>query len=225
MGERIGFSGGVTLLGASPERSALDLALALAPALVCADGGGDAAPAGRIPDAIIGDLDSLMDVEGWAARLGPRLIRVEEQETTDLEKCLARVSAPFFLGCGFLGGRVDHELAALHALIADPRPIVLLGREDAVFSAGVSLSLDAGAGERISILPMRRVVAGPGAGLKWPVEGMVFESGSRIGSSNLSTGPVRLRFDRPGALVILPRRLLDAALAGLLNRAGEAGEG
>ncbi|MFN3262039.1 MAG: thiamine pyrophosphokinase [Pikeienuella sp.] len=221
---RIGFTRGATLLGAAPERAALEEALRRAPALVCADGGANGLPAGVTPEAVIGDLDSLENVAGWAARLGPRLIRVEEQETTDLEKCLLRVEAPFFLGVGFLGGRVDHELAALHALVADPRPILLLGREDVVFSAGRGLALDLPAGVRLSLLPMRRVLAEAGAGLRWPVGGLVFEAGARIGSSNETTGPVSLGFDRPGALVILPRARLDAALSGLLNR-GETQEG
>lgn len=216
---RIGFPCGATLLGAGPDRAALEEALARAPALVCADGGANGLPAGVIPEAVIGDLDSLEDAEAWAARLGPRLVRVEEQETTDLEKCLLRVEAPFLLGVGFLGGRVDHELAALHALIADPRPILLIGREDVVLSAGRALALDLPAGLRLSLLPMRRVRAEAGAGLRWPVGGLTFEAGSRIGSSNETTGPVSLRFDRPGALVVLPRARLDAALAGLLNRA------
>ncbi len=215
---RIDFPCGATLLGAAPERAPLEEALRRAPALVCADGGANGLPAGVTPEAVIGDLDSLDDVEGWAARLGPRLVRVEEQETTDLEKCLLRVEAPFFIGVGFLGGRVDHELAALHALIADPRPILLIGREDVVLSAGRALALDLPAGVRLSLLPLRRVHAEAGAGL-------TLEAGSRIGSSNETTGPVSLRFDRPGALVILPRAQLDAALAGLLNRPEtEAGE-
>ena len=221
---RIGFPCGATLLGAAPERAALGEALGRAPALVCADGGANGLPEGVVPEAVIGDLDSLEDVDGWSARLGPRLIRVAEQETTDLEKCLLRLDAPFFLGVGFLGGRVDHELAALHALIADPRPILLIGREDVVLSAGRGLALDLPAGVRFSVLPMRRVRAVAGSGLLWPVGGLTFEAGARIGSSNETTGPVSLRFDRPGALLALPRARLDAALAGLLNR-GETEEG
>lgn len=218
--DKIIFSGGATILGASPDRSGMEAALARAPALVCADGGANALPAGQTPEAIIGDLDSLADAPGWRARLGGRLIHVVEQDSTDLEKCLRRVEAPFIIGVGFLGGRLDHELAALHALITDPRPVLLIGSEDVIFAAGTGVSLDLPAGERLSIHPMRRVVAGPGAGLCWPVEGLTLEAGAKIGSSNRTTGPVDLRFDRPGAVVILPRARLDAALRGLLNRPG-----
>ncbi|WP_340109147.1 thiamine diphosphokinase [Pikeienuella sp. HZG-20] len=226
--ETIRVARGATLLGAGPEAAetagALDEALARAAALICADGGANALPAGLTPDAIIGDLDSLEDVAGWRRRLGARLIHVPEQETTDLEKCLLRVEAAFFLCVGFLGGRVDHQLAALHALITDPRPILMIGAEDVIFSAGVSLSLDLEPGDRISIFPMRTVASLSGRGLRWPVDGLRFEAGARVGTSNEATGPVTLDFDRAGAVVILPRARLDAALQGLLKQAEPRGD-
>lgn len=221
-GRRLSFPLGATLLGAAPERgglrSALEAARARAPGLVCADGGADRLRPGETPDAVVGDLDSLRDRAAWAARLGDRLIHVAEQETTDLEKCLRLVDAPHLIGCGFLGGRLDHELAALHALVAEPRPFLLLGAEDVALSAGRALDLGLAAGDRISIFPLRRVRAGPGSGLRWKLEGLDFEAGAKIGTSNEATGPVSLRFDRPGAVLILPRARLDAALAALLNR-------
>ena len=55
--------------------------------LVGADGGADQiVRAGLFPEAIIGDLDSLENVEEWLGRT--RLLRIEEQETTDFEKVL-----------------------------------------------------------------------------------------------------------------------------------------
>lgn len=217
--EKIRFSGGVTLLGGSSRRAGLEAALARAPALVCADGGANAAPPGVEPEAVIGDLDSLKDAPAWRRRLGPRLVHVAEQDTTDLEKCLLRVEAEFLLCVGFLGGRVDHELAALHALVSDSRPIILIGEEDVIFSAGAGLSLMLEAGDRVSIFPMRPVFAGPSTGLRWPLDGLRLETMGRIGTSNEAEGPVSLTFDRPGAAVILPRARLENALAGLLTRA------
>ncbi|MFV0474583.1 MAG: thiamine diphosphokinase [Pikeienuella sp.] len=212
------FPEGATILGASPSRHGLAEALRRAPALVCADGGANALPEGAAPEAIIGDLDSLADAEGWRARLGARLVHVAEQESTDLEKCLRHVDAPFLIGVGFLGGRLDHELAALHAMIAEPRPLLLIGEEDVALSAGTALSLDPPAGDRLSIYPLRPVRALAGSGLRWPIDGLEMEAAGRIGTSNQTTGPVSMRFDRPGAVVILPRARLDAALRGLLNR-------
>lgn len=215
--ERLRIEGGVTLLGAAPDAHGLQQALAAAPTLVCADGGANKLT--EAPTAIIGDLDSLEDAASWRARLGPRLIHVEEQDSTDLEKCLRHVEAAFFVCVGFLGGRLDHELAALHGLIADPRPIVMIGAEDVVLSVGRGLTLDLQPGDRFSVFPMRRIAAGPSSGLRWPLDGLVFEAGERIGTSNMATGRVTLGFDRPGAVVTLPRIRLDAALGGLLKRA------
>src|SRR6185312_6700292 len=61
--------------------------------LVGADGGGDAiGDAGLVPAAIIGDLDSLRDRDGWEKRT--RVIHLPEQVTTDFQKALRSTSAP-----------------------------------------------------------------------------------------------------------------------------------
>ncbi|QIE54314.1 thiamine diphosphokinase [Pikeienuella piscinae] len=215
--KKLRIEGGVTLLGAAPDADGLAEALAAAPALVCADGGANNLT--TVPTAIIGDLDSLEDAAAWRDRLGAHLIHVEEQDSTDLEKCLRHVEAAFFICVGFHGGRLDHELAALHALVADPRPIVMIGAEDVVLSAGRGLELDLQPDDRFSVFPLRRVVAGRSRGLRWPLDGLVLEAGEKIGTSNMATGRVMLRFDRPGALLLLPRIRLDVALGGLLKRA------
>ena len=42
-------------------------------------------------------------------QLAPGVLRpITEQDSTDFEKCLRRISAPEILGFGFLGARVDH---------------------------------------------------------------------------------------------------------------------
>lgn len=208
------FSDGVTLVGGAPySNEDLKVALARAPRLVCADGGADDLTE-LIPDAIIGDLDSLTDVDLWRARLGQRLIRVEEQNSTDLEKCLRMVEAPFFVAVGFVAGRVDHLLAALHAIIGDPRLVIMIGEEDIQISAGTDFSMQAQSGDRISFFPMRRVRAISGQGLHWPLDGLKLEAGGKIATSNEALGGVvSARFDRPGVVVSLPRDRLDQALA------------
>lgn len=205
---------GVTLVGGGPAPVTLiRSALALAPELVAADGGANhLAGAGLIPSALIGDLDSLENREDWRARLGDDLIHVADQESTDFEKCLARINAPFFIGVGFLGGRQDHTLAALHALIDDPRPIVLLGQEDLAFAPTRAVDLTLPVRDRISIFPLRSITASGGDGLKYTIEGLAMEAGAQIGTSNEAAGPTQsFAFDRPGAIVFLrPERLEDA---------------
>ncbi|MGB0506108.1 MAG: thiamine diphosphokinase [Pikeienuella sp.] len=215
------FQTGVTLLGGGDVApGALETALARAPALVCADGGANQlAPDGPRPNAVIGDLDSLADAGRWRARLGDDLIHVAEQDSTDFEKCLYRVTAPFFIGVGFLGGRIDHELGVLSALIADDRPIILMGVKDVVCSAGTEFSLELSADDRFSIFPMRAVTALSSKGLRWPVEGMELAAGGAVSVSNrVETSPVSISLDRAGAVAIAPLKRLDQMIAAARKR-------
>jgi thiamine pyrophosphokinase len=211
----------VTILGpADPRPEDVEEALRLAPVLVAADGAArHALEFGRVPEAVIGDLDSIPDTVSDALPPG-RLHRVDEQDTTDFEKCLTRIRAPLCLAVGFTGRRLDHELAVYSTLVrlAD-RPCLVVGDEDVAFAAPPSLSLDLRAGERVSLFPLS-VVRGRSTGLRWPIDAVPFDPVGRIGTSNEATGAVTLSFDRPGMLVILPRSALDRAIAGLVPATG-----
>ncbi|MDT8856743.1 thiamine diphosphokinase [Paracoccaceae bacterium Fryx2] len=209
---------GVTLVAGGPvRRRDLVAALRRAPRLVAADGGADKAlAAGMMPEAVFGDLDSLS--AAGRDRLGPaRLHPIEEQETTDFDKALRSVRAPFVLALGVLGGRVDHELAVLNALVRQPGQVCLLvGAQDVVFHAPPALRLRLRTGDRLSLFPLAPV-RGTSAGLRWPIDGIGFAADGMVGTSNLVTAPeVALTMAGPGMLVILPRARLDAALSALL---------
>jgi len=207
----------VTLLGGGEVRPGeLEAALSIAPVLVAADGGANvAAGFGLLPEAVIGDLDSILP-EVRAALPPERVHRIAEQESTDFEKCLTRIAAPFMLGVGFTGARVDHLLAVWNALVRHTaRRCLILGPEDVIFASPPRLRLDLAAGTRLSLFPMTRV-AGESEGLRWPISGLDFAPHGRVGTSNEATGPVDLRLDGEGMLVILPRSALDAAIAALV---------
>ncbi|MDZ4095571.1 MAG: thiamine diphosphokinase [Paracoccaceae bacterium] len=215
-------SEGVTLVAGGPVlRRDLTFALARAPLLVAADGGADRALAcGRMPEAVIGDLDSVSDAA--RAVLGAaRLHRIAEQETTDFAKTLRSIGARFVLALGVLGGRVDHELAVFSALVqAVGPPCLLLGARDVVFHAPPDLRLRLRPMDRVSLFPLARIT-GQSEGLRWPIDGLKLAPDARIGTSNAAVArDVDLWFDRPGMLVILPRARLDAALAALLSVPG-----
>ena len=210
---------GVTLAGGGPF-SGRDLALCLrrAPVAVAADGGADRLLRhGVMPEAVNGDFDSLSE----DARLripADRQHPVAEQETTDFDKALRMISAPFILALGFAGARLDHGLAAFNTLIAHTNQrCILIGPKDICFAAPARLRLDLTPGEPLSLFPMAPVT-GKSAGLKWPISGLDFAPDGRIGTSNrVEARVVTLEFDRPGMLVILPRQRLDAAIRALLR--------
>ncbi|TYB91016.1 thiamine diphosphokinase [Oceaniovalibus sp. ACAM 378] len=203
----------VTLVGGGPVSPAdLQEILTFSPYLVAADGGADTVlAAGRTPDVVIGDLDSIsLDAR---QRIDSRHIVYDpSQDTTDFEKCLGRIDSPLILGLGFLGARIDHELAALAVLArSTPGRIVLIGAEDICFHAPPALALDLPVGMRFSLFPMAPV-RGRSSGLEWPIDALEFVPAGQCGTSNRVTGPVRVAMDGPGMLVILPRRALNPVL-------------
>lgn len=208
-------SGAVTLVGAGPvDAERLAAVLRLAPVAVAADGGADVPlPEGARFRAVIGDMDSVTRAEALRAE-GVAFHPIAEQDGTDLEKCLRSIAAPLILGLGFLGGRTDHHLAAMNALVrfADRR-VVLIGREDVCLLCPKVLTLDLPAGTRVSFFPMGLVRGLVSHGLRWPVTELAFVPDGRIGTSNIALGgSIRVGFDRPRMLAILPVAVLDRLL-------------
>lgn len=180
--------------------------------VVTADSGTDRAQAaGLQPDWAVGDFDSV-SFAGLARVAPDRRLHVVEQETTDFEKALTHIQAPAVLCLGFTGRRIDHELAVYSALVRFPeRRAIVIGARDICFHAR-ELRLDLPLGSRVSLFPMVRVT-GRSEGLLWPIEGLILAPEGRLGTSNRVTGPVTVRFDSDGALVILPKAALSAVLA------------
>lgn len=209
----------VTLVGGGPVAAdQLGAALGLAPTVVAADGGADVAlPAPHRFRAVIGDMDSLRDRPGLEAA-GVSVHEVSEQNSTDLEKCLYSVSAPLFIGLGFLGGRLDHTLAAMSALLGRPDVVaVLVGENDVCFLCPEMLELDLPAGTRVSLYPLAPARGVTGEGLRWPIVGRDLAPGGLIGTSNAATGgPVRIGFDSRSVLVILPADRLGSVCAAVV---------
>lgn len=201
----------VTLVGDGAfDRAMLEEARELGPTVIAADGAADRLAAlGVRPAVAIGDLDSI-GAEGRAA--AGRVVKIDEQDTTDFEKCLHATRAPLYLAVGFTGRRLDHTLAALHALLARPEArVVLVGEAEAMAMAPprVTLRLDLTPRARVSVFPLRPVT-GRSIGLRWPLDGIALAPGVAIATSNeASDGAVELRFDGPGALVMLERAWLE----------------
>lgn len=202
----------ITLVGGGPvDGGLLAQAVAHGKTVVAADGGVHRAQdLGFSVDHVIGDMDSV-DL----ARIdGPKMHPIAEQMSTDLDKCLRSCTAPYFIGVGFLGGRLDHQMAACHSLVeASDRQVVLIGDQDLCFLAPFSLSLNLPVGTRVSLFPMGEV-EGNSVGLKWPIHAYQFSPALMIGTSNEVDAPqMELTFDRRRMLVILPVEFLDDVIS------------
>ena len=211
------FSAPVTLVGGGEIGSDdLALGLALAPQIVAVDSGaGDVLQAGHQPEAVIGDFDSIS--RAVLDQIAPeRLFQIEEQDSTDFEKALSRVDAPFVLGIGFLGLRMDHQLAAFNALVKlTNRKCVLIGADEVIFHLTAPFQCSLEPGDTVSLFPILPVT-GRSKGLVWPIDGLSLAPDGRIGTSNKAEGAVRIEVDGPGLLAILPRARLAQVIDGLL---------
>jgi thiamine pyrophosphokinase len=199
----------VTLVGGGTVAPGdLEFALSLAPFLVAADSGADRAfVAGYEPQVVIGDLDSISNVV--RNQLAPnKIFEVAEQDSTDFHKALRHIKAPVVLAVGFLGARVDHQLAAFNTLVQVlDSPCIVLGEYEIIFHIPPRINLPTCDGDIVSLFPMG-AVTGRSTGLKWPIEGLQMSPMGRIGTSNIATGLMSLTPDGPGLLGILPRYLL-----------------
>lgn len=206
----------VTLIGGGEVTpDTLTEALTHAPFLVACDGGAKFALDNNVmPRTVIGDMDSI--TAETKAQIDPsKLHFIPDQDTTDFEKALLECKAPLFLGVGFLGGRLDHQLAAMTALVTfDSHAIVLIGQEDIVFLSPNTLKLELKLGTRVSLFPMGEV-SGTSKGLRWAIDPIAFSPNGRIGTSNEAIGDVVLTFDKREMLVILPRACLSLVIDAL----------
>lgn len=204
----------VTLLGGGQVIAAdLTDALTIAPKLVAADGGlRHAVEADVVPDVVLGDLDSASPQ--MLARVPPaRVHRISEQQSTDFDKALRSVDAPVAVGVGFCGGRVDHQLAAFHALLVHAdRPCILVAEQEVIVIAPPALALEMAAGETVSLYPLVPV-AGRSTGLEWPIDGLAFDPALFVGTSNRALGAITLGMEHAGMLLILPKRYLRPLVA------------
>lgn len=186
----LSFDRPLAIVGGGTSDSALlrDLA-ARNVALVGADGGANViGAAGLMPEAILGDLDSILDRSGWEERT--RVIHIPEQITTDFQKALYSTSAPVTLALGMTGKRLDHTLAALSALheVAHRRRVILVDETDVALAVSGPFAFDAAPKERISVHPLVPIVFERTEGLYYPMNDLLLDPAGRLGTSNEGTG-------------------------------------
>ena len=112
--KKLNYSKPVILIGNSPFDISNLKSLPKDWPIFAADGGANALIENKIDfEAIIGDLDSY-DNLNYQTEI-PK-IHLKNQNTTDLQKCLNHLNAPYMIGLGFLDRRIDHTLATCSAV-------------------------------------------------------------------------------------------------------------
>lgn len=169
----------------------------------------------RLPDALVGDLDSVTPAAlAWARE---RNIVVEEhpaaKDETDFELAVRhalRRGATELVVLGGAGGRLDHLFANLAALAGlDVRAEAWLGEQfaavvDATIAGRWSATLPLG--QILSVLPWGGAAVVSETGVRWPLDHRRIEPGETLGVSNESLGGVVTVTVHDGrALVVVPQ--------------------
>lgn len=200
--------------GEPPPPRLLAAHLAIADLFLCADAAGRPyARLPRLPDAVVGDLDTLGgDVRDVPA--GVQVVHDTQQDTTDAEKALdfaaqAGCREAVLLGAG--GGLLDH---ALHNALLPERWAgrLRLQLADALTAAvragaGESFTWDLPDGAAISLLPLPGGARGVTCdGVRYPLRDAVVDGcGPATVSNTVVGGPVRLTVTA-GSLLVVVRR-------------------
>ena len=182
--------------------------------LIGADGGTRHMLAlGLMPDAVVGDLDSLEPET--VAKLIAEGVDVERypiaKDQTDLELAIERglrAGASEILLLGALGGRLDQTLANLLILAQRNWPVPLRLAEGSqlaqVLRSGETLMLHAAPGSTVSAIPLSAIVTGiTYTGLEYPLQDATLSIGSTRGVSNfVASSPATITIDEGVLLVV-----------------------
>ena len=207
---------GIAIIGGEgPESGVLRKIARGADLLVAADSGLIAAEeAGLTPDWVLGDMDSLanLDGPGRLEKYPPDRIRIfpHEKDLTDTELALDLLKG---LGCGEIwisgggGGRTVHLFAIRSLFEREQAPDRWFTKNEEIrcLGEGRVLSVSLPPGSLVSVFPLGK---GPweaeSTGLKWPLAGLEWKIGS-FGISNIAIeGRFEIRSIFGRFLVIMP---------------------
>ncbi|KAI1613420.1 thiamine pyrophosphokinase [Exophiala viscosa] len=216
---------------------ALDAVIGSASLLVCADGGANRLYTydqdkrnfkNRLPDAIIGDFDSLSKpVEEHYRAQGVPVIEDSDQYSTDFTKCLKWIrtwchksfdspsTTMDVVVLGGLGGRVDQGFSQIHHLyMAENDEALLKGRIYLLSEQSLSFVL-ANSNNRIHVAPgyfeenvgiipvLGRTIITT-SGLEWDVNQWTTEFGGQVSTSNhIRSDKIEISFQGPRPLFTL----------------------
>ncbi|MFH0733701.1 MAG: thiamine diphosphokinase [bacterium] len=158
--------------------------------IVCADGGANNLfKLNIIPKFIIGDLDSIRpDVLDYYSSK-TKVIKVKDQNSTDIEKCLNKLiklnySEAVLLSC--TGNRLDHSLGNLSIMYkyAESIKTHLVHQKSFLSIFNNKISLDTTPGEIISFFGINPIIKISTTGLKYNLNNETITFGFRESISN-----------------------------------------
>ena len=169
----------------------------------------------RLPDAIIGDMDSLSPAA--QKEYGSLIVRVDDQDTNDQTKAFRHVIGNFrdvtdifFLAA--TGKREDHTIGNMSLLMeyagypeVTDRGIRLQMISDfsTILPVTDSISMECGQGRAISIFSPDSSLRICSEGLRWPTDNVVFDNWWKATLNRATEDTVKLTFSHPSIALIV----------------------
>ena len=170
----------------------------------------------RLPDLVIGDMDSLS--LPLRQKYADIIIKIDEQEHNDQTKAftwaignIENISSICILGA--TGDREDHTISNVSLLMEYARrfnldekgiSVEMISDHATIFAVTDTFEMDCGIGRRVSIFSPDNSLKIKSEGLEWPVDDVVFDNWWKATLNRAVTDTVKLTFShRSIALIML----------------------
>jgi len=163
--------------------------------IICADGGANSAiKLGIIPDYIIGDLDSIKD-ETASFKSKSKIIKIERQNDTDVEKCLKfaiQKGIKEAVLVGVTGDRLDHTFCNLGIILKyyDKISLRIIAEKSLLSAHSGNIEIPVKPGETLSLYGFNEKTRITSTGLKYQLKNTALPFGVRESTSNVTTSEV-----------------------------------
>ena len=169
----------------------------------------------RLPDAVIGDMDSIS--ASSRKKYAHLAVKVDDQETNDQTKAFDYVIRPFkdvseIIFLAATGKREDHTLGNMSLLMEYARRddvkasgihIEMVSDYSTIIPVTDSTELDCGQGRSISIISPDSSLRIRSEGLQWPTDNVIFDNWWKATLNRASEDTVKLTFSHPSAALVI----------------------
>lgn len=204
----------LVLAGEPPDESLLAWRAEDSDFVIAVDGGMNAMiHAGIQPDLLVGDFDSFDPTNSGS--ISCKVIREEDQDSTDLEKALRhlpRDEVPDeIVLLGATGGRSDHFLTNLlvASILPEENKVALDATDEIIQRAtpACSVSLIGMSGKIVSLLPLGSCEGVATEGLRWELADAAMGPGVQLGQSNEAVSEKVFISLRAGNLFVITSKI------------------
>ena len=169
----------------------------------------------RLPDAVIGDMDSIS--ASSRKKYAHLAVKVDDQETNDQTKAFNYVIRTFkdvseIIFLAATGKREDHTLGNMSLLMEYARRddvkasgihIEMVSDYSTIIPVTDSTELDCGQGRSISIISPDSSLRIRSKGLQWPTDNVIFDNWWKATLNRASEDTVKLTFSHPSAALVI----------------------